>query len=158
MLGGRRAQGQEARRGLVRRNEGRAHARGNALAFILIGKYNDRLSPSLRSEGTYVVEERRRKREGEGGGGREGCERGLPRICYGPIAIVSPICELPLRHCSPPFGWLHHRVCLRYGERVCDVYLLAKLPMYGTGGERARSYVTIPVPLSSLLPATLPGI
>lgn len=69
MLGGRRAQGQEARRGLVRRNEGRAHARGNALAFILIGKYNDRLSPSLRSEGTYVVEERRRKREGEGGGG-----------------------------------------------------------------------------------------
>lgn len=88
------------------------------------------LFPLVPKRGYVRVEERRRKGEG-------GCERGLPRICYGPIAIVPPICELPLRHCSPPFGWLHHRVCLRYSERVCDVYLLAKLPMYGTG-ERER--------------------
>lgn len=65
----RRTQGTGPRgavRCLVRRNEGRAHARGNALAFILIGKYNDRPPLPPRSEARVRTSGRTKEK----GGGR----------------------------------------------------------------------------------------
>lgn len=66
-------------------------------------------------------------KEGGRKGGSDGvaCERRLPRICYGPIAIVSPIYEF---HCDTAahhqFGWLRRLVglqCIR--ECVYNLYL-----------------------------------
>lgn len=61
----------------------------------------------------------------EGGSDGVACERRLPRICYGPIAIVSPIYEF---HCDTAahhqFGWLRRLVgsqCIR--ECVYNLYL-----------------------------------
>lgn len=54
-------------------------------------------------------------------GGFDGvaCERRLPRICYGPIAIVSPIYEFHCDTAAQQFGWLH---CLRGS---CSIYVNA---------------------------------
>lgn len=74
-----------------------------AFSVILIRKYNDR---RLAEDGGARGDKGGRANGEEGGSDGVACERRLPRICYGPIAIVSPYLRVPLRHCSPPPVWL----------------------------------------------------
>lgn len=90
-----------------------------SISVILIRKYNDRRSRLAAGAGRDRVNKRKRKMEGKGVEGSDGvaCERRLPRICYGPIAIVTPIYEFHCDTAAHPFGWLR---CLD-----CNVYVNA---------------------------------
>lgn len=100
--------------------------RRRSISVILIRKYNDRRSRLAAGAGRDRANKRKRKVEGEGEEGSDGvaCERRLSRICYGPIAIVTPIYEFHCDTAAHPFGWLRCLVglqCIR--ECVYNVYL-----------------------------------
>lgn len=65
----------------------------------------------------------------------------MPRICYGPIAIVSPIYEF---HCDTAahhqFGWLRRLVglqCIR--ECVHNLYLFTVYSVESEGKRKGKS-------------------
>lgn len=107
---------------------GRARiAKPRGISVILIGKYNDHRVERESSRGKTEKGETESGRTGGAKGDSDGvaCERRLPRICYGPIAIVSPIYEFHCDTATHPFGWLRCLVglqCIR--ECVYNVYLL----------------------------------
>lgn len=107
---------------------------GKGISVILIGRYNDRgcVVVAWRTEGTEEGVENK----GKSGAGLRTSR--LPRICYEPIAIVSPYLLASLRQClvgcTVWLGGGNGAPC----ECVCDAYLLARLPMCS---QREREYV-----------------
>lgn len=82
------------------------------------------VSRRVREETERINGKGRWRERGEKGSDGVACERRLPRICYGPIAIVTPIYEFHCDTAAHPFGWLRCLVglqCIR--ECVYNVYL-----------------------------------